>query len=303
MDWSNGYIINPDPFRNELLYMSPFLPGDQYKNREIWKSFTPDNLPYLFLEERKMYVAPSGSSALGTVLETMNLTRDDEIWIITTSGNRYISSCVTRVIEKYCHWSRKKSDRTSVILVNHEFGFMYKNIEELSAYNLPIIEDCAYSMFSSYNGKMAGSFGDFAIYSMAKMFPVQGGGLIYSKDDIDFKVKIDESLQYYKACFNHFYKQKNRIIKERLKIFELMREQLMIFGFQPRFELGQGDIPGAFIFKAPSWPLDKLKVFLQKQGIECSVFYGEEAFYLPCHQAMTIEHIDYLLNLIKYFKK
>ena len=72
-------------------------------------------------------------------------------------------------------------------------------------------------------------------------------------------------------------------------------------GFQPRFVPENGEVPGAFLFKGAGHDLEGLKRFLQAEGIECSVFYGEEAFYLPCHQNMTPGHIDYLLTLVKDF--
>ncbi|TCO06847.1 DegT/DnrJ/EryC1/StrS family aminotransferase [Natronoflexus pectinivorans] len=304
MDWSNGYIINPDDFRNGQLLMSPFTSGYQFRNHKLWSNFLDDGLPYVTVDDRKFYITPSGTSALEAVLNQINPAPENEVWIVTTSGNHYISGCVTRTIEKFCRWSRQKTEKTKAILVNHEFGFVHDEVEKLTAHHLPLIEDCAYSMYSGKNGKKAGTVGDFAIFSMAKMFPVQAGGLIVSNRGLEFSgVCETNSRKYFKACFHYYQQQSEQIIDGRLKNFRLFEEKFGKAGLETRFEPQVGEVPGAFLFKAPGWPLDELKIFLQKQGIECSVFYGEDAFYLPCHQNMNVDHINYILTLIKFFKK
>ena len=47
-------------------------------------------------------------------------------------------------------------------------------------YGLALIEDCAHSFFGSHRGEPLGSFGDFAIGSLPKFFPLHGGGCLVS---------------------------------------------------------------------------------------------------------------------------
>ncbi|RXM40023.1 hypothetical protein BOQ62_08170 [Chryseobacterium sp. CH21] len=47
--------------------------------------------------------------------------------------------------------------------------------------------------------------------------------------------------------------------------------------------------------------LSELKIFLQQNGIECSIFYGKDAFFIPVHQNLGIFEMDYIVNLIEYF--
>src|SRR5690554_8226939 len=83
-------------------------------------------------------------------------------------------------MKKYCHGSRQNSSATAAILVNHEFGCVQRDMAALRAYQLPVIEDCAYSYYSALDGRRAGSQGDYAYYSLAKTFPMQAGGLLYA---------------------------------------------------------------------------------------------------------------------------
>ena len=302
MEFVDGYILNPFDFRTGSLYISPFETNDVFVNREIWRGSDEDTNPVINLEGKQFSVTDSATKALELALREMNLNPDDEIWIVTTSGNSYISGCVTRTIELFCKWNRELSQNTVAILVNHEFGFLYKDIEKLKSHGLPIIEDRAYSMFSSFADSRKNFAGDYIIYSMAKMFPMQSGGLLFSNKGIISQDNLSENaIKYYKACFYHYHSQKEEIIKNRLFIHKYLTEAFIRIGIKPRFNIAQNEVPGAFIFCAPDIDLSLLKVFMQKQGIECSVFYGEDTFYIPCHQKMNEKHIYYIIALIKNF--
>src|SRR6185369_5520890 len=110
------------------------------------------------------------------------------VTIVTTTGNFYISGCVTREIEKFCRWSRDIEPQTKALLVIHEFGFPYEELRELRRFNLPIIEDAAHAFASNNREQSAGHVGDFVVYSFPKFFPTQTGGLLafnecYAIDD------------------------------------------------------------------------------------------------------------------------
>jgi hypothetical protein len=298
----NGYIKQAPAFRKAAINISPFGSDDIFRNNYIWRNYKVDERAVVEVNGLPAIITESATRALDMILNSLSLNPNDEVWIVTTSGNSYISGCVTRTIEKYCRWSRHQNAATAVILVNHEFGFVYRDLEALKAFGLPIIEDAAYSMYSQWNGVQPGIVGDYAIFSMAKMFPMQAGGLLFSSKEIGFNNNLSqEELKYYQACFGFYYQYKEQIIKARLEVYQQMSAAFSSAGFLPRFEPEKGEVPGAFLFKAEGYDLEGLKHFLQAEGVECSVFYGEEAFYLPCHQNMTRGHIDYLLTLVKDF--
>ncbi len=47
--------------------------------------------------------------------------------------------------------------------------------------------------------------------------------------------------------------------------------------------------------------LPALKSFLWNQGVECSVFYGEDAFYLPVNDRLDKGDMDYFCEAICFF--
>ena len=304
MEFYNGYIINPLEFRTGSLYISPFNSDYISKNQELWSKSYINSNPVIKFEHKELSVTESATKALELALNDLNLNPEDEVWIITTSGNRYISGCVTRTIEMFCKWKREKTDKTAVILVNHEFGFLYRDIDRLKEYNLPIIEDKAYSLYSFFEDNEKNFTGNYIIYSMAKMFPMQSGGLLYAKNKTLIQNDLlPQAIKYYKTCFKQYNYQREEICKKRVNNYLALTQTFENNGFNVRFPLKPKEIPGAFLFCASGINLDELKSFLQRQGIECSVFYGEEAFYLPCHQNMGITHINYIETLIKAFLK
>ena len=96
---------------------------------------------------------------------------------------------------------------------------------------------------------------------------------------------------------------KKDIINKRIENYYKLKKELKEFGFTERFELKENEIPGVFMFNVNNHllDLDKLKSYLHLHGIQCSVFYGERSFFIPCHQYLTNSDIAYFKAVIKSF--
>lgn len=72
---------------------------------------------------------------------------------------------------------------TKLLLITHYFGFP-QDLSKLrifcNEHNILMLEDCAHSFFGEYKGRPLGSFGDYAIASTMKFFPVSEGGCLVS---------------------------------------------------------------------------------------------------------------------------
>jgi hypothetical protein len=55
------------------------------------------------------------------------------------------------------------------------------------------------------------------------------------------------------------------------------------------------------MFKVPSEKIDlsMLKSHFYANGIQCSVFYGERTFFIPCHQHLEETDLDYFAEVMK----
>ncbi|MBC7627986.1 DegT/DnrJ/EryC1/StrS family aminotransferase, partial [Ferruginibacter sp.] len=258
-----------------------------------------------FKERSFTYVA-DGRKAINIALQQYHLQPEDVVTIFTSSGNFYISGCVTKEIEKFCQWSREITDQTKLIFVNHEFGYPYKQIEKLQTYNLPIIEDCCHSFFSTDEGNEIGVTGDFAIYSFPKMFPLQMGGLLTANRPFSNTTKLNnEKLQYIKNVLSHYIVDEKSIIEKRIAHYNYLKNSLDKNLFQERFALSDGIAPGVFMFRVKDAGiyLPPLKEHLYAHGIQCSIFYGESSFFIPVHQNLRYTDFDYFVQVIASFIK
>lgn len=302
------FVINPDPFLLPSYKISPFktdsiainhlLENNDFSLTYFNNKFGINNWSFII----------NGREGINIALRQYNLLSDDVVTILTTTQNFYVSSCVTKEIEKFCKWNREITSNTKVIFVNHEFGYPYPEMEKLKLLGIPIIEDCCTTFFSQDYNRKIGFYGDFSIYSFPKFFPIQIGGLIVRNDqELNINgtiLNIDET-DYIKNVMSHYLNEENNILSSREEIYRYTENKFSGYGFTARLVRKETVFPTSYLFNNNGIinDLSGLKVFLSNHGIQSSVFYGEDAFFVPCHQNMSTSDIDYILNCILKFKK
>jgi len=296
-------VLNPDPYLLPAYRISPFQTRDLSKNHLL----QDNNLIDSYFQQRFMgqYIyTENGREAIHIALSQLGLKKDDVVTILTTSGNFYISGCVTKEIEKFCTWSRKIQPETKVIFVNHEFGYAYNELEELKKLGLPIIEDCASSFYTKGKNKNVGNVGDYVIYSFPKMFPIQIGGLLINNTSLGIQPSMDKKrLQYIKNVLSTYVAEENEIVARRWENYQYLKSEFLKLGFSERFDQQEGQVPSVFMFSSNLVKINlaKLKEFYFIHGVQCSVFYGEDAFFIPVHQRLEKEDLDYFIKIMEMF--
>lgn len=302
----NMYIIAPDPYLKPQYNISPFRTTDIAFNAKLHRSNEIDDYLKERFSGRRYVFTKNGREAIGLALSYYNLARQDLITILTSSSNYYVSSCVTTEIERFCHWNRIKSKDTSLLFLNHEFGYPVEGTDEFFRLGFPFIEDCAHSFFLCDSKSGLGVSGDFTVLSFPKMFPLQVGGLLLINGDREPKsvsILQPEEEQYIKNVLSYYIRFESEIKQRRILNYLFLREKFGDLGFRERFKLIPGIIPGVFMFITEGYNLDltELKGYYFKHGIQCSVFYGEEAFFLPCHQNLEESDLLYFVEVMKSF--
>ncbi len=121
-----------------------------------------------------------GRAALVYGMQALGFTRRDEILVPS-----YLGHCVLSALARTSFPTMTPSSATKGILVFHQFGYPQRldEIQKIAARNKWfIINDCANTMFSSYDGKKVIAWGDFTMLSFAKLYAcILGGGLIWHK--------------------------------------------------------------------------------------------------------------------------
>lgn len=300
------FVLNPDPYLLPSYRISPFRTSDIAFNHTL-----PDNngieeyFDERFIGKKYQYTL-NGREAINIALSYYRLQKDDVVTILTTTGNFYISSCVTNEVEKFCKWSRKIEINTKAIIVNHEFGYPYPALGELIKTGLPIIEDCAHSFFSKDKYNTIGNVGEYAIYSFPKMFQIQIGGLLVSNRECELPESIQlrkAEKQYIKNVLSYHIQNKDEIIEKRLTNYSYFSLEYERFGLRERFKLAEGIVPGVFMFRKGENKIElaELKKHFYAHGIQCSVFYGEETFFVPVHQNLNITDCKYIVTVLNKF--
>lgn len=148
----------------------------------------------------------SGTAAIHLALILLGIDKEDEVlcqsMTFSASANPIVYQGATPVFvdSEAQTWNmcpdllemaildrHKKGKKPKAIIAVHLYGMPYK-VKELRAisekYNIPIIEDSAEALGSSYNGEKCGTFGDISILSFNgnKIITTSGGGALVSRN-------------------------------------------------------------------------------------------------------------------------
>ena len=161
----------------------------------------------------------AGRFAIALALEAMGLGRRDKVLIpayhstsmleplaLTSSAPVFYRIRPDLSVDLEDAAARVDAD-TRAMMVVHYFGFP-QDMEAIGRFcdgkGLYLLEDCAHSFFGSLNGRPLGSFGDYAIASPRKFFPIPDGGcLISNRHDIGaISLRGQSTLAAMKVAFN-----------------------------------------------------------------------------------------------------
>lgn len=123
----------------------------------------------------------------------------------------------------------KISPRTKAIICTHHFGSVcdIEAILEIAReHNLPVVEDCAHSLFATRKGKYAGLFGDFAAFSFnhrKQLSTGQGGFLLVNTEEFAEKSK-DKGFGRVPARLNWNYQMPGLVAALALTQWERAKE-------------------------------------------------------------------------------
>lgn len=121
---------------------------------------------------------------------------------------------------------RRITPKTKLIHIINHFGLPQpwdKLLAMREETGIPILEDNAYSLFSSVNDRLFGTFGDFAIFSLRKNLPLIDGGMLRlnnPKYEFSFSAKNDKYL------YATEYSEVLRIAARNIRLWGFLRHLL-----------------------------------------------------------------------------
>ncbi len=160
-----------------------------------------------YLNIKSVAALASGTSALHLALIILGIKRDDEVLVssftFSASVNPIVYQCAKPVfvdseeetwnmspelLEAAIKERIEKGKKPKVIILVHLYGMpskIDKIMEIAGKYEIPVIEDAAEALGSTYKGKKLGTFGTFGILSFNgnKIITTSGGGALISDNE------------------------------------------------------------------------------------------------------------------------
>ena len=293
------YFVNPDPYYTPKISIGPFsLKIDNLKTSE-------KNLDFFKCIGQNLLFTNSGKEAIRLALKQLKAEENHVVGIVTSSGNSYVSKCVTETITEFCLWKMyQEGTNVDILFVIHEFGELVSNemMENLRKLDIPIVNDFAYSILSLFSSSREDFSREINISSFPKSFNINFGGVVSMPTSIeDELIKESSDIIYKKLSLDTSINAIRENIRARKRNREYYRKVLPKLGYRVVWD-DDNICPGVCMVE-PNIPSDlpRLKTFLQRNGIESSVFYGENKFFVPVHHLMTQNELEYVAFMIGAF--
>ncbi|MFL1012245.1 DegT/DnrJ/EryC1/StrS family aminotransferase [Flavisericum labens] len=298
--------LNTDKFRRNIKFT--------YSARECWglilKSLEPDSVVLL-----PSYIGVTDREGSGIYDPVIESGLKHEFYPLNSDLSISLSEIENKI----------KHKKYSLMLLVHYFGFKIQNIADIinlcRKHNIMIVEDCAHLYnYNMFHLSDAGTFGDYAFYSLHKNFPLKDGGLLvqnngdYSDFDnsfIETENNYPEILAAYNTC---------SIAKKRIENFEFLESLVSnISGIVPLKKLSKGDIPHNYPIVVKGNLREKLYFWLIEKDMTLIALYyrlieplnaneykrmqnlSNNILNLPIHQDIEKQDLLLLINKIEEF--
>jgi perosamine synthetase len=147
----------------------------------------------------------NGTAAMHTALSTLGITRGDKVvttpFTFMATSNAILYCGATPVFadinpETYCidpdAVAEVLTNDVKAILCVHLFGNVC-DVEALTDFEVPLIEDCAQALGAKYNGVHVGNFGEFgcfSFYATKNLWTFEGGMIVTNNDELAERARM-----------------------------------------------------------------------------------------------------------------
>jgi hypothetical protein len=215
------------------------------------------------------------------------------VTILTTSGSRYVSGCVTETIEKVCTHGREFTPATEVALVIHEWGFPHPGLDGIAERcrerGAVLVEDSAYAVGTHLCGRTVGHHGAYHFFSLPKFFSVEGGGVLLDREGAEAGAPLPEILA----------EEPGIVAARRSEVWGWYEAAFETEGtWTPR----GGTVPGVFLLPEPDGG-EFIRDRLRAARVECGFWYGNDSLFLPCHHRLGRGDVERIRDLVVRFRE
>lgn len=206
-------VFQPSLGKEELNRIEAVFRSNWLGKGTINDEFISDFAKHIKTEKEHIFTTNCCSEGLFASMEMFGVYSGDEVIMPTISfvgaGNAVCSRGAKLVLcdvdkrtlnVRACDIEKKITKKTKAIMLIHYGGIPCEMDEILDLgrlYNIPIIEDSACSVFSTYKGKACGTLGDMGMWSFdaMKILVCGDGSMLYFKDP-ELKIKAEKWLYF-----------------------------------------------------------------------------------------------------------
>lgn len=218
-----------------------------------------------------------------------------------------------------------KHTHPKAVLVIHYFGFPQKGIFDIKALckqnNVVLIEDCAHSLQSMFNGHKLGTIGDYSFNSVHKLIATPDGGILNINvaaelPDNNNKMAYDTLQTYVKTDIDatsalriENYLRYTRLLKKSGNKYDIMFPELMPGIVPLNFPILIKNVRREdYYFELISRGIITVSLYYKMiDELDCNIYHvsfdiSNRILNLPVHQDITANDIDAIVNEIKHME-
>ncbi len=182
------------PFTSNALskgaFIKGFLSALLFQSKKSHKKTQKLLANYFKVDQEQLFLFGAGRMSVFTLIKSLNLTKDDHVivagytCVVLTNAVKF-TGCQVRYVDissSTLNLDTKAlilqiSDETKLLIVPHNFGIPYKDIQLIKNQfpQLIILEDVAHSFGSTVNNKLCGTIGDAGFFSLEYSKPLTAG--------------------------------------------------------------------------------------------------------------------------------
>jgi dTDP-4-amino-4,6-dideoxygalactose transaminase len=285
---------------------------------------------------RKMLMCPSAREAFSYYLKSLQFTNSEFVLLpayigwsahegsgvfdpVEESGLQYLFYELDENLNINIKKLEKlfKENRIKLFVIIHYFGFtdpLYGPVVALAKkYGIRVIEDEAHAFFTDFVGGVSGRLGDACIFSLHKMFPVDGGGVLCLNHN-EINVSVDATAHKFPYDYDW-----HGISQRRLENMQLIRQLLqgredIVIALKDT--INSGNIPQTFPVLIRTVSRDKLYEMMNDRGFGVvslyhtmikqiskeefpgAYFVAKRIMNLPVHQDVESHNIEKMVNTL-----
>jgi hypothetical protein len=165
---------------------------------------------------------------------------------------------------------------------------------------VPIINDFAYSFLGLNQSSRHDFSAEMNFTSLPKAFDINYGGIMSVPQGITSTPT--NSFDFWPHglldAFSADGLMKNA--ESRVSNLQYYLDALSHWGVNAYWDDTYQGVPSVAMLEVDfATDLTLLKSFLNRHGIESSVFFGRQAFFVPVHQSLSASELDYVVAMIK----